>query len=96
MIWLITSALLFATGAYGALTRRTAILVFLSIELMLNAANLALISFAKLTGSLDAQVVALFVIAIAAAEVAVGLGLIVAIFRRRETTSVDDLRGLRG
>ncbi|MER3484451.1 MAG: NADH-quinone oxidoreductase subunit NuoK [Meiothermus sp.] len=96
MIWLITSALLFATGAYGALTRRTAILVFLSIELMLNAANLSLISFAKLTGSLDAQVVTLFVIAIAAAEVAVGLGLIVAIFRRRETTSVDDLRGLRG
>ncbi|MBF6595572.1 MAG: NADH-quinone oxidoreductase subunit NuoK [Thermaceae bacterium] len=96
MIWLITSALLFATGAYGALTRRTAILVFLSIELMLNAANLSLISFAKLKGSLDAQVVTLFVIAIAAAEVAVGLGLIVAIFRRRETTSVDDLRGLRG
>jgi NADH-quinone oxidoreductase subunit K len=96
VIWLITSALLFATGAYGALTRRTAILVFLSIELMLNAANLSLISFAKLTGSLDAQVVTLFVIAIAAAEVAVGLGLIVAIFRRRETTSVDDLRGLRG
>lgn len=96
MIWLITSALLFATGAYGALTRRTAILVFLSVELMLNAANLSLISFARLTGSLDAQVVTLFVIAIAAAEVAVGLGLIVAIFRRRETTSVDDLRGLRG
>lgn len=96
MIWLITSALLFAMGAYGSLTRRTAILVFLSIELMLNAANLSLISFGKLTGSLDAQVVTLFVIAIAAAEVAVGLGLIVAIFRRRETTSVDDLRGLRG
>ncbi|WP_299432617.1 NADH-quinone oxidoreductase subunit NuoK, partial [uncultured Meiothermus sp.] len=78
------------------LTRRTAILVFLSIELMLNAAALSLISFSRLTGSLDAQVVVLFIIAIAAAEVAVGLGLIVAIFRRRETTSLDDLRQLRG
>lgn len=96
MIWLVASAILFAIGAYGALSRRTAILVFLSVELMLNASNLALISFAKLTGSLDAQVVTLFVIAIAAAEVAVGLGLIVAIFRRRETTSVDELRQLRG
>jgi len=96
MIWLIASALLFSIGAYGALTRRTAILMFLSIELMLNAAALSLISFSKLSGSLDAQVVVLFIIAIAAAEVAVGLGLIVAIFRRRETTGVDELRQLRG
>ena len=96
MIWLIASALMFAVGAYGALTRRTAILVFLSVELMLNAAALSLIAFSKLTGSLEPQVVVLFVIAIAAAEVAVGLGLIVAIFRRRDTTSVDDLRQLRG
>jgi NADH-quinone oxidoreductase subunit K len=96
MIWLIASALLFSIGAYGALTRRTAILMFLSIELMLNAAALSLISFSRLSGSLDAQVVVLFIIAIAAAEVAVGLGLIVAIFRRRETTGVDELRQLRG
>lgn len=96
MIWLVASALLFSIGAYGALTRRTAILMFLSIELMLNAAALSLISFSKLTGSLEAQVVVLFIIAIAAAEVAVGLGLIVAIFRRRETTGVDELRQLRG
>ncbi|MGK0618250.1 NADH-quinone oxidoreductase subunit NuoK [Meiothermus cerbereus] len=96
MTWLIASALLFSIGAYGALTRRTAILMFLSIELMLNAAALSLISFSKMTGSLDAQVVVLFIIAIAAAEVAVGLGLIVAIFRRRETTAVDELRQLRG
>lgn len=96
MTWLIASALLFSIGAYGVLTRRTAILVFLSIELMLNAAALSLISFSKLYGSLDGQVVVLFIIAIAAAEVAVGLGLIVAIFRRRETTSVDELRQLRG
>lgn len=96
MIWLFAAATMFAIGAYGALSRRTAILVFLSVELMLNASNLALVTFAKLKGSLDPQVVALFVIAIAAAEVAVGLGLIVAIFRRRETTSVDELRGLNG
>ncbi|MCL4454705.1 MAG: NADH-quinone oxidoreductase subunit NuoK [Deinococcus sp.] len=96
MTYLVVSALLFALGAYGALTRRTAILVFLSVELMLNAANLSLITFSRLLGVLDGQVVALFVIAIAAAEVAVGLGLIIAIFRRRETTSVDELRSLRG
>lgn len=96
MIWLVASALLFSIGAYGVLTRRTAILMFLSIELMLNAAALSLISFSKLLGSLDAQAVVLFIIAIAAAEVAVGLGLIVAIFRRRETTSVDELWQLRG
>ena len=96
MIWLIASALMFAVGAFGALTRRTAILVFLSVELMLNASALALIAFSNLTGSLEPQVVVLFVIAIAAAEVAVGLGLIVAIFRRRESTGVDDLRQLRG
>ncbi|RIH86999.1 NADH-quinone oxidoreductase subunit 11 [Meiothermus luteus] len=95
MTWLVASALMFAIGAYGVLTRRTAILVFLSIELMLNAAALSLIAFSKLTGGLDAQVVVLFIIAIAAAEVAVGLGLIVAIFRRRETTNVDELRQLR-
>ncbi len=96
MTWLVASALLFSIGAYGALTRQSAILVFLSIELMLNAAALSLISFSRLTGSLDAQVVVLFIIAIAAAEVAVGLGLIVAIFRRRETTNLDELRQLRG
>ncbi|PZA07347.1 MULTISPECIES: NADH-quinone oxidoreductase subunit NuoK [unclassified Meiothermus] len=95
-LWLATSAILFAIGVFGALTRRTAILVFLSVELMLNSANLALVALAKMYGSLDAQTVALFVIAIAAAEVAVGLGLIVAIFRRRESTGVDELRELKG
>ena len=91
----LTSALLFALGVYGVLTRRTAILVFLSIELMLNAANLSLVGFARAYG-LDGQVAALMVIAVAAAEVAVGLGLIVAIFRHRESTAVDDLSELRG
>ncbi|MGC8877128.1 NADH-quinone oxidoreductase subunit NuoK [Thermus sp.] len=95
MSFLLASALLFALGVYGVLTRRTAILVFLSIELMLNAANLSLVGFARAYG-LEGQVAALMVIAIAAAEVAVGLGLIVAIFRHRESTAVDDLSELRG
>ncbi|SDE64947.1 NADH dehydrogenase subunit K [Thermus arciformis] len=95
MSYLLASALLFALGVYGVLTRRTAILVFLSIELMLNAANLSLVGFARAYG-LEGQVAALMVIAIAAAEVAVGLGLIVAIFRHRESTAVDDLSELRG
>ena len=95
MSYLLASALLFALGVYGVLTRRTAILVFLSIELMLNAASLSLVGFARAYG-LDGQVAALMVIAVAAAEVAVGLGLIVAIFRHRESTAVDDLSELRG
>ena len=95
MSYLLASALLFALGVYGVLTRRTAILVFLSIELMLNAANLSLVGFARAYG-LDGQVAALMVIAVAAAEVGVGLGLIVAIFRHRESTAVDDLSELRG
>ncbi len=95
MSFLLASALLFALGVYGVLTRRTAILVFLSVELMLNAANLSLVGFARAHG-LEGQVAALMVIAIAAAEVAVGLGLIVAIFRHRESTAVDDLSELRG
>jgi NADH-quinone oxidoreductase subunit K len=93
--FLLASALLFALGVYGVLTRRTAILVFLSIELMLNAANLSLVGFAR-AYDLEGQVAALMVIAIAAAEVAVGLGLIVAIFRHRESTALDDLSELRG
>ncbi len=95
MSYLLMSSLLFALGVYGVLTRRSAILVFLSIELMLNAANLALVTFAR-THGLEGQVAALLVIAVAAAEVAVGLGLIVAVFRHRESTSVDDLSELRG
>mgnify|MGYP001770807816 FL=1 len=95
MSYLLMSSLLFALGVYGVLTRRSAILVFLSIELMLNAANLALVTFARAHG-LEGQVAALLVIAVAAAEVAVGPGLIVAVFRHRESTSVDDLSELRG
>ncbi|WP_456448413.1 NADH-quinone oxidoreductase subunit NuoK [Oceanithermus sp.] len=94
--YLLLSALLFAIGLYGVLARRTAILIFMSIELMLNAANLAFVAFARASGNLDGQVMALVVIALAAAEVAVGLGIIVAVFRARSSTSVDDLAELRG
>ena len=94
--YLLLSALLFAIGLYGVLARRTAILIFMSIELMLNAANLAFVAFARASGNLDGQVMALVVIGLAAAEVAVGLGIIVAVFRARSSTSVDDLAELRG
>jgi len=95
-LYLLLSALLFAIGLYGVLARRTAILIFMSIELMLNATNLAFVAFARASGNLDGQVMALVVIALAAAEVAVGLGIIVAVFRARSSTSVDDLAELRG
>ncbi len=94
--YLLVSAALFALGAYGVLARRSAILVLMSVELMLNAANLALVVFARAWGSLEAQAVALLLIALAAAEVAVGLALVVAIYRTRETTLVDDLSELKG
>ncbi len=90
------SAILFAIGAVGVLTRRTAILMFLSIELMLNAANLALVAFARAWGDLIAQSAVFIVMTLAAAEVAIGLGIIVAIFRRRPSTNVDDLVSLKG
>ncbi len=94
--FLFVSAALFALGVYGVLTRRSAILIFMSVELMLGAANLALVAFARAYGSLEAQTVGLLVIALAAAEVAVGLGLVVAVFRMRSSTAVDDLSELRG
>lgn len=90
------SAILFGIGAVGVLTRRTAILMFLSVELMLNAANLALVAFARAWGDLIAQTAVFIVMSLAAAEVAIGLAIIVAIFRQRASTAVDDLSGLRG
>ncbi|MFD2610727.1 NADH-quinone oxidoreductase subunit NuoK [Deinococcus taklimakanensis] len=94
--YLALSGLLFALGMVGVLTRRTAIMVFLSVELMLNAANLALIAFARAWGDLTGQTAVFIVMTLAAAEVAIGLAIIVAIFRRRETTNVDDLASMRG
>ena len=91
----IFASLLFAVGAAGVLLRRSGISVLLGIELMLNAANLALVAFGRMHGSLDGQVFVFFVMAVAAAEVAVGLALLVAIFRRQQSIDVDRLNVMR-
>ena len=89
------SALLFAIGVVGALTRRNLIVILMSIELMLNAVNLTLVAFGHRLGSPDGQALVFFVMAVAAVEVAVGLAIIVAIFRLRQRLSVDDLSAMR-
>lgn len=89
------SAVLFVIGVCGFITRRNVLIMFMSVELMLNAANLALVAFARHNASMDPQVVAMFVMALAAAEVAVGLAIIVAVFRKRDTVNIDDLRNLK-
>ena len=88
--YVILSALLFGIGALGVLVRRNAIVVFMSVELMLNAANLAFVAFARMHGNLNGQVVAFFVMVVAAAEVVVGLAIIVQIFRSRRSASIDE------
>ena len=88
--YLILSAILFSIGAAGVLVRRNAIVVFMCIEIMLNASNLAFVTFARTNGTLDGQVVAFFVMVVAAAEVVIGLAIIVAIFRTRNSASVDE------
>lgn len=93
--YVILSAILFTIGAVGVLTRRNAIVVFMCIELMLNAANLALVAFSRMHGNLDGQVAAFFVMVVAAAEVVVGLAIIMTIFRTRNTASVDEPRMLK-
>ena len=90
------SAVLFAIGALGVLIRRNAIIIFMSIELMLNASNLAFVAFARNLNDLDGQIFVFFVITVAAAEVAVGLALIVAIFRTKRSINVDDMHMLKG
>jgi NADH-quinone oxidoreductase subunit K len=94
--YLAVAAALFATGACGVLLRRSPLIVLLSLEIMLNASNLALVGFSRLFGEMDGQVFALAVMAVAAAEVCVGLGLIVAIARRRLDLDVDRLSELSG
>jgi NADH-quinone oxidoreductase subunit K len=89
------SMVLFTIGAAGVLIRRNAIVVFMCIELMLNATNLAFVAFSRQHGTLDGQVAAFFVMVVAAAEVVVGLAIIVSIYRTRQTTSVDDASLLR-
>jgi NADH-quinone oxidoreductase subunit K len=94
--FVLLSAALFAIGVVGVLTRRNAIVVFMSVELMLNAANLALVAFARQQASTDGQVIVFFVITVAAAEVAVGLALLVTIFHSKRTTDVDEVSTLKG
>ena len=94
--YLAVAAMLFAIGAMGVLLRRSVLIVLLSLEIMLNASNLALVAFSRLYGEMDGQVFALAVMAVAAAEVCVGLGLIVAIARRKLDLDVDTFTELRG
>jgi NADH-quinone oxidoreductase subunit K len=93
--YLVLSGLLFSIGATVVLLRRNAIVVFMGVEIMLNAANLSFVTFARLNGDLSGQVVAFFVMVVAAAEVVVGLAIIVAIFRTRRSASVDDANLLK-
>ena len=90
------SAILFTLGVIGVLTRRNAIIIFMSVELMLNAANLAFVAFAREFMRLDGQIFVFFVMTVAAAEVAVGLALIVTIFRTKHSINVDDINQLKG
>jgi NADH:ubiquinone oxidoreductase subunit K len=94
--YLVASALVFCIGAAGVLVRRNPLVILLCIELMLNAANLALVGFSRVHGNMDGQIFALIVMVVAACEVAIGLGLIVALFRRRLPIDVDELRELQG
>jgi len=89
------SVILFAIGAVGVLIRRNAILIFMSVELMLNACNLAFVTFARMNGNLDGQVVAFFVMVVAAAEVVVGLAILMAVYRAHKSASVDDANLLK-
>jgi NADH:ubiquinone oxidoreductase subunit K len=89
------SAALFSVGVYGVLARRNAVLVLMSIELMLNAVNVNLVAFAQRLGDLTGQVFALFVIAVAAAEVGIGLAIVILIYRNRETINVDEVNLLK-
>jgi len=94
--YLILAAALFIVGAVGLLVRRNVLIMFMCIELMLNAANLTFVTFSRLLGDIGGQVIVFFVLVVAAAEVVVGLGIVVAIFRRRASTSADDLNALKG
>jgi len=93
--YLYLSALLFTIGAAGVLLRRNAIIMFMCVELMLNACNLAFVSFSRMHGQLDGQVVAFFTMVVAACEVVVGLAIIMAIYRTRKSANVDDAHLLR-
>jgi NADH-quinone oxidoreductase subunit K len=93
--YLVVSILLFCVGLLGVIVRRNLIVMFMSLELMLNAANLALVAFSRFNNNINGQVLVLFIITVAAAEVALGLALIVALYRRRRTAHVEDLATMR-
>jgi NADH-quinone oxidoreductase subunit K len=93
--YIVLASVLFTIGAVGVLIRRNAIVLFMCIELMLNAANLALVTFSRINGTLDGQIMAFFVMVVAAAEVVVGLAIIMSIFRTRRSASVDDANLLK-
>jgi NADH-quinone oxidoreductase subunit K len=93
--YIVLSAALFTIGAVGVLIRRNAIVLFMCVELMLNAANLSLVTFSRINGSLDGQIISFFVMVVAAAEVVVGLAIIMSIFRTRRSASVDDANLLK-
>jgi NADH-quinone oxidoreductase subunit K len=94
--YLVLSAIVFVIGVVGVLVRRNALIIFMSVELMLNAANLAFVTFAHFLNSLDGQVFVFFVMTVAAAEVAIGLAIIVNVFRLKETVYVDEINLLKG
>lgn len=93
--YLTVSALVFSLGLAGVILRRNLLIMYMSLELMLNAANLALVALSRFTNNLDGQVLVFFIITVAAAEVAVGLALIVALYRKRQTAHVEDLTSLK-
>lgn len=93
--YLIVSALLFALGLAGVIVRRNLLVIYMALELMLNAANLALVAFSRFTNNLNGQVFVFFIITVAAAEVSVGLALIVALYRKHQTAHVEDLTTLK-
>jgi len=93
--FVVLAVILFVIGAVGVLVRRNALVIFMCVELMLNAVNLAFVAFARMHGNLDGQVIAFFVMVIAAAEVVVGLAIIMTIFRTRRSASVDDANLLK-
>ncbi|MEY4915187.1 MAG: NADH-quinone oxidoreductase subunit NuoK [Armatimonadaceae bacterium] len=94
--YIVLSMILFSLGIAGVTTRRNPILIFMSIELMLNAVNLSLIAFGRYLGDAGGQMLTIFVMAVAAAEVSVGLGILIAIFRTKDNVDVDVLNGLKG
>jgi NADH-quinone oxidoreductase subunit K len=94
--FVVLAAMLFSIGTIGVLVRKNALVIFMSVELQLNAVNLALVAFSRIHGNLDGQVLAFFSMVVAAAEVVVGLAIIVNVYRRRASASVDDVSVLRG